>query len=160
LLKGSKKRWALLENKVRHVYEVLREKEIAIERLRQEIEALRVVCQILHGEDDSAPSASESGGEGPIVELANVRPEGKADVLRRADEMEVSLARIRERLGSAQRNSVRSGYASALLQFREAALNASRAFLHRVRTFRSWEGESQRKSMRDLFDRTGRSNAA
>lgn len=151
---------SLLENKVRHVYEVLREKEIAIEQLRQEIEALRCVCQMLHGEDDSALSAPESGGERPSVEAANVTLVEKADLPRRIDEREVSLARIRQRLNHAQRKSVPIGNANVLLQFKEAALGASRIFLNRVRDLRLRKGEPQRKTIRYLFERLGRSSAA
>ena len=137
---------------MRHVYEVLKEKEIAIEQLRREIDALRFVCQMLHSDDDSTPDTSESGGERSNVEL-----EEKTGLLRRADEKEVSLARFRVRLDSAQRKSARNGNASVLLQFREAALSASSALLNRVR---SWEGEPQRKTIRYLFERLGRSSAA
>lgn len=139
---------------MRHVREVLKEKELAIEQLRREIASLRLVCQMLQDHDDHAAVTSTVGTEGANVELAM-----KADLVRRSDDREISLARIRARLGNATTTGA-PGRASVLLQFKEAALGASRVVFNRVRDFSSGEGVPQRKSIRYFFERLGRSSAA
>jgi len=152
---------SFLENKVPHVYEVLKEKESAIEQLRQEIKALRLVCQILHDEGDSDPRTFESGIKPPDIEPEGIERIQKADVVRPADEREASLARIRARLDDARgKNAHTGGGRSALLRFRQAALGASRAFLKRILDSRSPEREPQQKTIRNFFERFGRPNAA
>lgn len=136
---------------MRHVYEVLREKEVAIEQLRREVEALRVVCQMLR-EHDSALEESR-------VELSRVEPENQSDRFCRVDDKEESLARIRARLDSEVERSAPSP-TSVLLQFKEAALGASRTLLNRLVEFRSGESEPERKTIRYLFARFGRTDAA
>ncbi|HXJ86734.1 MAG TPA: hypothetical protein VMS18_07960 [Candidatus Binatia bacterium] len=144
---------AIPENKVPHVYEVLREKEIAIERLREEIEALRLVCQMVHNEADSTADTFES-------EIQVTRG-NHASAIRPTDDKAATLARIRARLVDPSGESIRNnGGGSALLQFREAALSASRAFLKRVLDSRSAGRAPQRSGIRELFVRFGRSNAA
>jgi hypothetical protein len=136
---------------VKHVYEVLREKEIAIERVRREIEALRSVCHLLCDEGDSTSDAFESG----------VERKEKSDVLRPANERGDAVARIRARLVDTRPKSVKKGSGSSvLLQFRQVALGASRTFLRRVLDSPLLEHEPQRKAFRDLFERLARSNAA
>lgn len=137
---------------MRHVYEVLKEKEIAIERLRREIDALRFACQMLQGEDDSAPD--DSHGEHSSTEL-----EDKTGLLARIDERETALARIRARLGSTQPKSAH-GKAAALIQFKEAAVGASRVIWTRFLDFRARKAQPERKTIRYLFERSGRSSAA
>ena len=136
---------------MRDVYEVLREKEIAIERVRGELEALRSVCHLLCDERDSTSGAFESG----------VERKEKSDVLRLANEREYALARIRARLVDTRPKSIKKGSGSSvLIQFRQVAVGASRTFLRRVLDSRLLEHEPQRKAFRDLFERFGRSSAA
>ena len=136
---------------MRDVYEVLREKEIAIDRARREIEALRSVCHLLCDEGDSTSRAFESG----------VEPKEESDVLRLAKEKEEALARIRARLVDTRPKSIKKGNGSrVLLQFRQVALGASRTFLKRVLDSPLLEHEPQRKAFLDLFERLGRSSAA
>ena len=136
---------------MRDVYEVLREKGIAIERVRREIEALRSVCHLLGDEGDSTSDALES----------SVERKEQSDMLRPANEREDALARIRARLVDTRTRSIkkRSG-SSVLLQFRQVALDASRTFLRRVLDSRLLEHEPQRKAFRDFFERLERSSAA
>lgn len=136
---------------MRDVYEVLREKEIAIERVRREIEALRSVCYLLCDEGDSTSHGFESG----------VERKEESDVLILAKERQDALAQIRARLVDTRPKSIKKGSGSSvLLQFRQVALGASRTFLRRVLDSPLLEREPQRKAFRDLFERLGRSTAA
>lgn len=130
------------------IYQVLREKEAAIERVRREIEALRLVCRLMDSEDDTTTNASESGIEG----------EEKVDVISPVGERDESLARIRERLVKARESKV-SG-TNILLQFREVAVGTSRTLLKRVLDMRLLEREPQRKTIQNIAERLDRSNAA
>jgi hypothetical protein len=136
------------------VYAVLREKELAIERVRREIEALRVVCQLVTKEEDPIPDTIR------ILE-SNTEPEEKTMVVSPAEEKKAALAQIRARfLDSDPRETRKETGASVLVQFRQSALIASQVFLKRVRDSRLWQGELQRNAIRDLFGRSARSNAA
>lgn len=149
-MKGPQELSVLYGGNLRDVYEVLKEKEIAIKRVRREIEALSLVCHLLHLEGDSTADAVESG----------VEQEEKSYALRLAGEREEALARIRARLMDPQPKSIkkRSGK-SVLLQFRRIALGASSTFLTRVVDSRLLEHEPQRKTVRDFFEWLGRSTA-
>ena len=136
------------------VYAVLREKELAIERVQREIEALRVVCQLATKEEDSIPDTIR------ILE-SNTEPEEKTMVVSPAEEKKAALAQIRARfLDSDRRETTKENGGSVLVQFRQSALIASQMFLKRVRDSRLWQGELQRNTIRDLFGRSARSNAA
>ena len=101
---------------MRDVYEMLREKEIAIERVRREIGALRLACHLLCDESDLTSGAFESG----------VERKEKPDVLRLANEREDALAAIYARLVDTRPKSVKKGGGSGvLLQFRQVALGDS-----------------------------------
>ena len=73
------------------------------------------------------------------------------------DEKKAALDQIRERFEEAPRNEVKKENGrSVLLQFREAARNASHTFLKRVRDRGLGESEAERKRIRDFFERFGR----
>ena len=136
------------------VYAVLREKELAIECVRREIEALRVVCYLLAGEEedfsDNSIRITESSRE----------PEEKSSVAS-ADERNAALAQIRARfLDPGKTQTKKENGRSVLLQFKQSALGASQTFLRRVRDSRLWQRDAQRSTIRDLFGRSARSNAA
>jgi hypothetical protein len=137
------------------VYAVLREKELAIERVRREIEALRVVCQLLAKEEGDFRRNTMR-----IIE-SNMEPEDKTVVVFPADHKKVALAQIQARFLDARlgENRKENGR-SALLQFRQSALGASQTFLKRVRNRRVGQRETQRNTIRDLLERFARSNAA
>jgi len=131
------------------VYEVLREKEIAIERVRREIEAMRSVLHLLNDESDSTPNTLESGSE------------EKADVVSSAGESEDALARIRMRFVDAGRKGIKEGPGrSVLLQFKDIVLGVLRTFLKRVLDSPLFEREPQRKTIHHVSERLERSNAA
>ena len=131
-----------------HVYEVLKEKEIAVERVRREIEALRLVCQLLE-QADSTPVACESDSE----------PEKTAEPAPTVDQRAAALEQIRVRLAE-ERPVVTGEHTGRLLQFTRTAIRASRTIVNRVPDSPLLERESQRKTIRDLFERLARSNAA
>ena len=54
---------------MKNVYEVLRQKELELERLEKEVEALRVVAPLLSPEDGKEP-----GAESPKPTLASSQP--------------------------------------------------------------------------------------
>lgn len=142
---------------MRDIYEVLKEKEIALARVRREVEALRLVCTLLCDEGDSTPITLKSA----------IKLREKREVVRRvdgrADERAAALAQIRARFVDAQPQTVQTKIESergVLLQFREIALGASRTLLKRVRNSRLLEPEFQRKTVQDLFERLRLSNAA
>lgn len=146
-----------LEDHLRDIYEVLKEKEIALARVRREVEALRLVCTLLCDEGDSTPITLKSA----------IKLREKREVVRRvdgrADERAAALAQIRARFVDAQPQTVQTKIESergVLLQFREIALGASRTLLKRVRNSRLLEPEFQRKTVQDLFERLRLSNAA
>lgn len=140
---------------MRDVYAVLREKELAIQRVRREIEALRTVCQLLAGEE------KDLGRNSIRITESSMEPEEKAGVVSLADEKKAALQQIQARfLYAGQREIRKENGRSVLLQFRQSALGASQTFLKRVRDSRLWQRETQRNSIRDLFGRFARSNAA
>ena len=129
---------------------VLREKEIAIERIRQEVEALRLVCHLLDDEDQSTPNTDE----------LDVALDEKDEENALTDKRKESLAEIRERFLYPAGSEIKSASGrNVLLQFRQAALGASRTFVKRVRDSRS-ELEIRWKTFIELFERPERSNAA
>jgi len=135
---------------VRQVYDVLSEKETAIKRLRREIDALRLVCQMVHEEGDSSPNACDS----------SVEREDDTEAVRRAHEKEAALARLRIRLLEEPQEGATESSGNVLLQFGRAALGASRSLLKRVLVTRLLEREPPGKTIRDVFERLGRSPAA
>lgn len=129
---------------MRDIYELLREKEIALARVRQEVEALRLACPLLLDETDM-PNTSSAGME---------REEESDVIVQPSDERADSLAWIRARLVAAQPPRVaKQGEKSVVLKFKRVALGASRTLLKRVRDSRLLQPEFQRKSVRDLFER-------
>jgi hypothetical protein len=139
-----------LEDNVRNVYELLKEKKIAIERLRREIAALRLVVPLLHDEGDFIPGNFE-----PVV--GQERTSG----IPVSEEIDGWLAPIRSLLLDEERMGYKgeSGR-SVRLQFMQTALGASRTFFKRVLDSPLLEHEPQRNTIRDLFERLGRTNAA
>jgi hypothetical protein len=137
---------------MRDLYSVLREKEIAIERLRREIEVLRSVCNSLFSEGDFRANilVSRLGREEETVDLEL------------SGERENVLGRSHGRLVAMppRRNIKKMSGRSVLLQFRQVGLDASRMFLRRVLDSPLLEHEPQRKSIRDLYERLGRISAA
>lgn len=132
------------------VYEVLREKEIAIERVRREIEALRLALPLLNDEGDSTTNTLESGIS-----------EEKAEVFSPAGESEDALARIRGRFVETGQKGIKEGTGRrVLLQFKDIALSVSRTFLKRVLGSPLLEREPQRKTIHHLSEQLERSNAA
>ena len=133
------------------LYQVLTEKEIAIERLRREIQVLRLVCNSLYDEADFRfdTLGSRLGEEEDTVDL------------RLSCERENALAQIRGRLVDTLPRDIKKGSGrSVLLRFRKVGLDASRMFLRRVLDSPLLEHEPQRKSIRDLYERLGRFRAA
>ena len=136
---------------MRDLYQVLTEKEIAIERLRREIEVLRLVCNSLYDEGDFRRDTLGS------------RLEGKEETvdLRLSGEAENALARIRGRLvGTLPKDIKKESGRIVLLRFRKVGLDASRMFLRLVLDSPLLEHEPQRKSVRDLYEQLGRFRAA
>ena len=136
---------------MRDVHKVLREKKTAIKRVRREIEALRLVCQMMESEKDSPVDSIR------ITLESSVEREEKTDVVSPADERKAALEEIRARLEEAeQKEPKKENGRSVLLQCRQAAVNASQTFLKRVRDSRLWERDPQRNSIREFLDRFGR----
>jgi hypothetical protein len=136
-----------LEDHLQDIYDVLREKEVALARVRQEVEMLRLACPLLLDEGDSSTL------------VAGMQPRERNVVARRSDEVADPLEPIRIQLAAVPaREAIGENEKSALLKFREAALGASRKLLKRVRDSRLLESEFQQKTVRDLFERL--SNAA
>ena len=136
---------------MRDVYAVLKEKEIAIERVRREIEALRLVCKMIESEKDSGVDSIR------ITLASSMEPEERTDVVSTVDEKTAALEQIRARFVEAgQKEIKKENGRSVLLQFRWVALNVSHTFLKRVRDSRLWERGAPRDGFRDLFERFGR----
>lgn len=131
---------------MRNVYELLKEQEVAIQRLRVEIAALRLVIPLLHEEGDSIESGS-----------AHETPYVIPVVPKRRD----LSAALHPRIVEAGPNDNKEESArSVLLHFRQIALDVSRALLKRVRDSGLSNREPQGKTVRDLFERLGPTNAA
>jgi hypothetical protein len=124
---------------VPNIYELLKEKEAAVERVHREVEALRLACHLLHDEGDT-PNAFTPGIE---EENTDGGPLSDPGILDRGQKG------IEERSGR-----------SLILQLTQFALGASRTFWKRVLESRLLEREPQRNAIRDLFERLGRTNAA
>ncbi len=137
---------------MRDIYEVLKEKEDALKRVRREVETLRSAWPLLLDEDDSTRKTVSPGME----RKENV-------VTSSADETAALIAQIRARFVAAPApriTDIKESQKSLLLQFRQRALDASHTLLRRVRDSRLLEGEFQRKTVRDLFEWLRPSNAA
>jgi hypothetical protein len=154
---APKKSASILEDNLLDVYEVMKEKEIAIAQLRREVEALRLVCQMVQDQDDSVPNT---------LELCSERLEEHGDEHREIDnvasaviEREAVLASIRTRLVNAKLTDPANRSRNVAAQFRQAALGASRALLKRIPYRRLIERKPQANPMRNLFERFG-GNAA
>ena len=142
-----------LEDNMQDVYAVLREKETAIERVRREIEALRLVCHMMESEKDSRVESIR------ITLESSIEPEGKAPVVPPGEDEEkkAALEEILARFEEEPPNELKKeNGGSVLLQFRQVARNASQTFLKRVRDRHLWEREAQRNGIRDFFERFGR----
>lgn len=136
---------------MRDVHKVLREKKTAIKRVRREIEALRLVCQMMESAKDSPTDSIR------ITMESSLEREEKSHVVSPADEKKAALEQIRERFEEGGRTEVKKENGrSVLLQCRQAAVNASQTFLKRVRDSRLWERDPQRNSIREFLDRLGR----
>jgi hypothetical protein len=102
---------------VRNVYEVLREKEDAIERVRREVEALRSVTPLLVDKLDARLNVSVPSAARWEVRTETVSELGEA--LRTvapllADETEDLLAKVRARLVEAAENDSKLGRAKTI----------------------------------------------
>lgn len=132
------------EDHLQDIYEVLREKERAIERVRQEVEALRLACPLLLDENESLRITLSAD-----VEPQQVEPQQEGSVIVPAsDESAASFAEIHEQLADAPATaSTEEAETNALLKFGQAALGASRTFLKRVRNAQWMDPEFQRKTV-------------
>jgi len=139
---------------VSHLDEVLKEKEVAIEKLRVEIDALRLVCPLLHDDGDFNPTFDSAD------KPTGIKFGEKAATVPPTDEREACLARIRAQLGDRADKSAAPSGRNVLLQFRQAAMGASRALWKRVPSSRFLNRELQRRTIRSLFEWSGRSSAA
>lgn len=145
---------------MRNVYEVLSEKESAIERVRREIEALHLVSHLLADDDDARSNAPVPGvgSEGNIVRVGQ---RGSLLGRKAPDRVDpVSVARLRTQLVGAAKPATKGKGRSVLLQFRDAAVGASRTFLRRVLDSRLLEPEVRQELIRELLQRFARSPAA
>jgi len=133
------------------VYAVLKQKEIAIERVHREIEALRLVCRMMESEQRSRVGSIR------ITLQSSTEREEESHLVPATEGRKAALEQIRARLveGGSKEINKENGR-SVLLQFRQAAVNASHTLLKRVRDSRLWERDPQRNSIRDLLDRFGR----
>jgi hypothetical protein len=143
-VKALRKKDRPLEDHLQNIFEVLREKEMELERVRQEVETLRLACPLLLDESDSRTFVvSMQQEEGNIT----VRP---------ADEVATSSEPIRIQLVAAPKPDAineKDVEKSVLLKVRHAALGVSHKVLKRVRDSRLLASEFQRKTVRDLFER-------
>lgn len=139
------------------VDEVLKEKQLAIERLTQEIEALRLVCPLLQDDVDFRSNNAEPHDDSSVIRLGSgITFEKNPDILGPADERAACVARISSRLGDNSQRNVPTGGRNVLLQVGQAALGASRALWKRVLYNRSVEKEPPQGAIRNLFERFGR----
>jgi hypothetical protein len=148
---------------MRDVYQVLKEKERAIERVRREIEALRLVSHLLADEEDLESNVSASG-TGTDGRAGIVSQERKA-VYRKpsafAGRQLNGLAKTQARAGEAEEKGTRpQSPRNILLQFRRRAVDGSRTLFRRVLNSSLLEYELRRKGLRDLLERLARSPAA
>ncbi len=125
---------------MRNIYELLKEKETAVERVHREVEALRLACRLLHDEGELTPYAFEPGIEEENSDGSLLSGPGIVD--------------------SGGKGIEEPSGRSVILQFTRVVRGASRTFLKRVLESRLSEREPQRNAIRDLFERLGRSNAA
>ena len=105
------------------IYEVLKEKEAELLRVRRQVEVLRLACPLLLDEE----------GQGNVVVTAS-------------DEGAASLAMIRAQLVAQQSVVKKASEKNVLLKFRQVALDASRSLLKRVREGHLLDPEFQRKT--------------
>lgn len=118
------------------IYEVLREKEAAIEQVRREIEILRLACPLLADEADSAAMILSTGMELGEENNAAVRPSDES-----------AAASIPIRIVAAPSSGVwNQPEKSVLLKLKEVALSTSRSLLKRVRETHLMDPEFQRKT--------------
>jgi hypothetical protein len=99
------------ENEMRDVYEVLRGKEILIEQLRREIEALRLVAPLLNDDHDdrdrgSFADAPGSGTESGARNVPSIERLGGARLSNQSDPESTEVP-DEETVGTAQRISGR-----------------------------------------------------
>jgi hypothetical protein len=135
-LKPPKKLKFPPEDHLQDIYEVLREKETAIEQVRREIEILRLACPLLADEADSAAMILSTGMESA---------EDSNTAVPHSDESAAPSIPIR--IVAAPASSVANqAEKSVLLKFKEVALSASRSLLKRVRDTHLMDPEFQRKT--------------
>lgn len=93
---------------MRDVYEVLRVKEILIEQLHQEIEALRLVAPLLNDDRASGSLADAPGNrtESDAQSVRSIKRSGRARLPKEAD-CETTVVTEEEIAGAAQRISGR-----------------------------------------------------
>jgi hypothetical protein len=93
---------------MRDVYEVLRAKEILIERLRREVEALRVVAPLLNdeGDDGSLADSPANGTESDAQSVRSIKRLVRARLPEKSDR-ETAMVADEETAGTAQRISGR-----------------------------------------------------
>ena len=136
---------------MRDIRAVLRVKKTAITRVRREIEALRLVCQMMESEKDSGVDSIR------ITMESSVEREEKTNEASPAEETKAALEEIRTQFEEGgQKEIKKESGRSVLLQCKQATVNASQTFLRRVRDSRLWERDPQRNSIREFLDRFGR----
>lgn len=143
---------------LRNAYEVMREKECAIERILREIEALRLVSHLLTDEADLRSSHLGSGVrlEGQVGRVSQQAKELEYNGPRLVAEKEASLDKIRACLLEAEREEIKKRRARNILiqfryvvirfrrvviHFRHVVMGASHSVLSRVLHNHSWEHE-------------------
>jgi hypothetical protein len=93
---------------MRDVYEVLRAKEILIERLRREVEALRLAAPLLNdeGDDGSLVDAPANGTESDAQSVRSIKRFVRALLPKKSDR-ETAMVADEETTGTTQRISGR-----------------------------------------------------
>ena len=109
---------------IQDIYEVLKEKETELQRVRHEVEVLRLACPLL---------LDESEHESNVV-------------VRTSDEDDATLELISTQLLAQQLGATKESEKNVLLKFRQVALDASRSLLKRVREGHLLDPEFQRKT--------------
>ena len=94
---------------MRDVYEVLRAKEIHIEQLGREIEALRLVAPLLNDDTDAGSLADAPGNrtESDVQSVRSIGRRGRARLRKESDRGRTALANDEETVGAAETISSR-----------------------------------------------------
>ena len=106
------------------ICEVLKEKEAELQRVRHEVEVLRLACPLLLDEREHESHV----------------------VVRTSDEGDAHLEVIRTQLLAQQPGATKENEKNGLFKFRQVALDASRSLLKRIREGHLLDPEFQRKT--------------